>query len=238
MEDLDIKQLKRKPELFKTYFKVDKDLTLVNENIIVVFPERYLKCGLAIEGNNITVIGIYAVVDNYNNYCIINTPIFHILSPNLVINIKVGETIYKALFFNKGDIFLTMNRLVVKDNHIYNVFEEFYLKGNIPWFLNYEDIANIFTESKKYTGSNIGNDSITFEMLTSIIGRDPSDKKVYFRHSNTSKNNAVFVGLNNPYFSFNNTGAKLFGSRFGTGLNTALVEPEKKSSLTTDILRS
>ena len=124
---------------------------------------------------------------------------------------------------------------------MYDIFDEFFVQGNVPWYLNYDDLSNIFIESKKYANSNIGSDPLAFEILSSIVTRSSEDKKVYYRHLITSGNNKIkpdYVGLNNPYYSFDNTGAKLIGSRFGAGLNVALVEPEKKTSATSQILRA
>ena len=236
--DLDeLRKMKRNPDLIKSYFTVGADNVVTKENIMIMFPKRYITRGLCILDNIVNVIGVYAIIDNYNNYCVVNTPIIQSLSPSMLSNTNIGGIDYKLLFFNKNDVFLTTNNLIVKDNIIYPLMEEFYMQGKIPWFLDYDDLCGLLLESKKYTGSGIGNDPLVFEIMTSIVGRSPADRTIFYRTVRDKYKNPYYIGLNNPFYSYGNTGAKLIGNRFGTGINTALINKETKSSVTTDILR-
>lgn len=239
MEDISVKGLKRNPEVIKSYFNVKGDITTVTDDIMVIFPERYINRKLATIGNVVTCLSMYAILDGQDNYAITNVPIIQTLTPSTIGDCKINGDNYKLLSFDAGSVFLPSNKLIVRDNFIYDIFDEFFVKGKLPWYYNYHDVANMFLESKTYAGSRIGSDPLIFEMLTAIISRLPEDKKVYFRTIAGENNiNPVYVGLNNVYYSFDNTAAKIIGSRMGAGINVALVEPEKKSSATADILRS
>ena len=237
MEADELRQLKRNPDIFKTYFSASKDNVITKENISVMFPSRYINKQVAALGNTVNVLAIYAILDDYNNYCVVNTPIIQTLAPAVIADTNIDGIDYKILYFNKNDIFLTTNTLIVRDSVIHPVVEEFFLQGKIPWFLNYNDLASMFIESKKYTGNGVGLDPLPFELLTSIVSRNPDDKKEYYRTCSSKHSVPYYIGLNNPFYSFNNTGAKLIGNRFGTGLNTAIIEKERETALTTSILR-
>ena len=241
MDKFDITRLKRNSSVIKNKFKNIKDITVTTDDILVMFPEKFISKKLCDIGADVRVIGIYAIIDYYNNYSIVNAPIMQRLLPNNISDVEVNGKPYKLLSFDKDSVFLATNKLVVADNFVYNLFEDLFLNGNIPWYLNYKDVVNMFAESKKYANSNIGNDLMAFEILTSIISRSQSDKKVYYRQTlDKVKEDTMpaYVGPNDIYYSYDNTGAKILGNYFGEGLISAIVDKEKETSATAEVLRS
>lgn len=238
MEKFDITRLKRNSNKIRNNFKSVNNTTIVTDDMMVMFPTRFINTGLCFLGNIVKVIGIYAIIDYENNYAICNVPIYHNLIPSIISDVEVDGIEYKLLYFDKDNTFLTNNKLIVSDSFIYNLFQELFIQGKIPWYLNYNDLSNILKESKQYAGNNIGNDSMGMEILTAIVSRAPNDKQVYYRQIvELVKSDPTYVGLKNIYYSFDNTGAKLFGSYFSEGLISALVDKEKKTSTTSEILR-
>lgn len=243
MDKIDTGSLNRKPELFKSYFKNVGDAVIVTENVKVMFPERYVNLGLAFIGNSINVVGIYALLDSKGNYSVVMSPIFQDLSPYNVSEVVIDDRIYKVLYFNAGDVFMETRTLVKNDDFMYDIFSEFFIKGNIPWYLDYEDISDIFKESKKYAGSNIGDNPLTMEIISSVIARFKDDKNIRIRNTienNVDKNkaNPAYIGLNDIYYAFDNTGARLVGGYYGAGVTTAIMDPETKPTTISDLLRA
>ena len=242
METLQINKAVRNTKKIMDKVKVSKEITTALDDLYVIFPERYINRKLAFIDSEISVLSIYAIMDNKNNYAVVNAPIFQTLSPANINTVEVNGDKYKVLEFFKGGVMIPNNTCIIRAEFLYDIFDEFFIKGYIPWFLSYEDISNIFERAQEYSGSNIGSNPLIFEILTSVISRSPRNKKIYMRHllteANKHKLTPVYVGLNNPYYSFDNTGAKLMGSRFTAGLNVAIVEPETKTSATSEILRS
>ena len=97
----------------------------------------------------------------------------------------------------------------------------------------------LFLESKKYANSNIGTNSIIFEIISAIISRNSNDKTIYWRHSlnQGSKDNMEYIGLSNIYYAFDSTGAKIIGSYFEPGLVNAVMNKEKTPTETVKVLR-
>lgn len=242
MESLDISGLKRRPEVISKYLNVKGDITSVTEDLNVLFPSRYLDRKLALIDTTISVVSIFAILDKDNNYAVVNAPIFVTLTPFSISDVSVDGVEYKSLYFQKDSVMIPNNKSVVRDNFLYDVFDDFFVNGRVPWYLNYNDISNVLLTTKKYANNNIGNDPLGFEILSSIIAREANNKTVYIRHvldkSNKDKIQPKYIGLNNRFYSYDNTGARLFGSYFGDGLITSIVDPEKKTSATSDILRS
>lgn len=242
MENLPINKAVRNPKKIMDKVKVNGDITTALDDLYIIFPERYINRKLAYIDSEINVLSCYVLMDNKYNYAVVNAPIMQVVTPSNINTVDINDDKYKILEFQKDGVIIPNNTCVVRNEFLYDIFDEFFIKGNIPWYLSYEDISNIFEKAQTYANSNIGNNPLIFEILTSVISRSPKNKKVYIRHivTESTKGKIIpnYVGLNNPYYSFDNTGAKLIGSRFTAGLNVAIVEPETKTSATSDILRS
>lgn len=232
----DISKLKRNPKAISSYLKTSGDVVTTKEDLQVMIPTRYIDTKLATIDNTVKTIGIYAIVDSKNNYAISTIPTVQELSPVSVEDALVGEEKYKILNFNKNSVFMPNSKLIVTADYMYQLFDNFYSQGRVPWFLDYEDLCDLLLESKQYMGNGIGEAILAFEIITSISAREASKPTNYYRLSNM-KNKPTYVGLKNLFYSYNNTGAKLVGNYFKTGLMTAMMDPETKSSETSNILR-
>ena len=236
-DSFEIRGLKRKPEAFKTVFKIKDNSTLTTSRVFVLFPERYVKIGLAdISIDFVKVVGIYAIVDEKHNYTVLNTPIFHELLPSSTETVMIDDEPYIKCTFEKDSIFLSSNDLIVMDSFVYDLFNEFYLHGNVPWFFDYEDLPNVFRTSKQFNNIPIGNDIVTWEMLTSIVTRYTSDKTKY--HRQVLDKPYSFVGLNDIRYGYDNTGARIIGGYMKEGITTAIIDQEKETSDTSRLLRA
>lgn len=242
MDKISSKDLIKNSELISGYFREVKDVIIVDADIKIVFPERFVEKEFVFLGNTIRLLGIYGIIDDNNNYAYTLAPIFQELSPSNVSEIMIDGVLNKVLEFKKGDIFMVDTTLVKTDAFIYDLYNEFYIKGNMPWFLKYNETSEILLESNKYADSNIGNNPLAFEILSAIISRDSEDKTKYVKNliendKQKLTQDVTYVGLNNIYYSYTNTGSRVIGGYYGSGISTAMVDPEKKSTDLMDILR-
>jgi len=233
----DVSRLKRNPAVVSKLFKTSNNVTTVSDDVIVTIPTRYIEAGLATIDNVVKTIGIYAVIDSKNNYAVCNTPIYHDLSPFSIEDTSIGDVKYKILNFHKGSVFMPNTKGIVNADVLYPIFKDLFAGGRVPWFMDYEDLCSVFVESKKYINNKLGSSTLAFEIVTSVSARDASNLTKYYRLTNM-KNKPKYVGLDNKYYSYNNTGAKLIGSYMKTGMMTSLLDPETKTSETSKILRS
>lgn len=238
MASLQLQKLNHNAKKVSSYFITKNNVTTTTEDISIVFPSRYLKRKLAFIDTDIRVLGIFAIIDKKNNYGVSLAPIFLHLTPSLIRDIKVDDALveYKALDFPKGSTVIPYTNSIVRDNFVYELFDEFINKAHVPFFLTYDDTAKLFAESKEYTGKGFGSKLIGFEFMTSVIARDAKDKTKFLRHC-VNKNNVAYVSISDMIYSYNNTGAKLFGNYLAEGINSAIVDSETRSSKTTEILR-
>lgn len=233
----EINGLKRNPKAFQSTFKLKDNSTLTTEKVSVLFPERYIKRELAsIDVSFVKVLGIYAIVNDRKEYTVINTPIYHELLPQSTEIIDINGDNYIMCGFDKDSVFLSSNDLVILDSFVYELFAEFFLQGNVPWYLDYTDLVNIFRQSKQFTNTSLGDDIVTWETLTSLVTRYSSDKTKY--HRQTVDKPYSFVGLNDIRYGYDNTGARIIGGYMKEGIVTAIIDQEKETSDTSRILRA
>jgi hypothetical protein len=241
MDSLNSGSYKYNPSAIKKLFKTSGNAITVLEELTVMFPERYEAQELAFIGSTVKTVSIFAVVDSKKNYAVVLAPVYIELSPMNITSIDVDGTVNKVLEFQKGGIFSGNTNLIINEDFMYNLFDEFFLKGKIPWFLSYEHISNLFMEAKKYAGSKLGGNPLAMEILTAIISRVEGNKEVFFRQvleSSNSKKKKTHVGLNNIYYSFDNTNSKINGSYYGSGVSASVINPESKTTKVADVLRA
>jgi len=228
MDYIDTDKLTHNVKVFQDYFHIENDMTIVTEDIKIIFPERWLKKELAIIDDGVKVIGLYGIIDSKNNYVMSVAPIYQDIEANMVSDAICSDgVLYKVLTIEAGTVLINNNNLVVSDNIIYYIFDEFLIKANVPWYADYDVLPDILAESLVYCDSNIGDNRIMFEVLVAMIARG-DDKTTYFRHE--LKNNPNWVALNNIYYSYKNTGAKLIGGYYGYGISSAIINPEKEAT--------
>jgi len=229
METVVSSSYKHKPDLIVKLLKQTGNTIIATDDLRIVFPDRYIDKSLAVLGSTVNVIAMVAILDNSDN------------TPNAIEDIMIDGKLYKTLLFNKGDVIVPNTVMVKNADFMYNLFDEFFVKGNVPWYISYDMLSDIFIESKKYANSSIGNDIVAFEILAATIARSVKDKHKQYRQtikSTKDKAPVYYVGLNNVYYSYVNTGAKLIGNYYGSAVTGAVVDKEKESTELVDMLRS
>lgn len=243
MQPFNIKNLKRKPDIIKSCFKIVGNSIILNKEISVIFPTRFINRKLAYMGDTVNVLGIFAIVDENNNYAIMNIPAMIELTPSMSNEINIEDDPYMLLEFNQYDVFTANTKLLQEDGFIYDLFDDFFIQGNIPWYLDYEDLSNILVLSQKYAGSRIGSNPLGLEILASIAARVSSDKTIFYRTlskdmEKMKKDKPSYVALQNIYYTFSSTLAKTSGSYYKDGIVSAIVNKEKKKNKLEVILTS
>lgn len=237
MEHINTKELKYNPEAIKSCFMVKNNMTVALKDVKIVFLDSYLKKDLAVIEDYVTLIGIYAIIDENNNYAPVIAPIYNKLLVSKIDDATCTDgRLYKMLFIDKDSVMIDNNNFVIDDSQIYRICDLFYVKANIPFFINYEIVSELLIESSKYNKSSIGSNALVFKILASILARG-KDKSVYYRNSEEfGKVPPNWVSINNIYYSLPSTSSKLVGGYYGAAVGVAVMKPEKTVSKIETIL--
>ena len=224
---------KKNNSILKKLLKETKTSILADDTFKVYYPERYSDVNLSHIGSEVTVLGCLIVVDEKNNYALINRSSMFTMEPSTIDTVTIDDVAYICLSFHKGNVFMLDRNVIMDEGLPFMVFNDFVIKGNVPWYLKYEDLLKIFSTSSIYAGYKLMNNALPVECLVSIMGRDTKDVTKYIRQVATTKKdmeNVRFISLSNVYEGFTNTVSKLTGSYLRKGMTSAMVNPEKKAT--------
>ncbi len=195
----------------------------------VYFPTRFADRFLAEVGVSNFCVGLFViVVDNY--YALVNVNAMVALNPSSTKTITFKDTEYFEMSFNAGAVVIESLELVQNNDILYRLYDELFSKGKIPWYVGYEDLANLYDTAKEFAGANVGENPEVIQLLTSLVSRNVNNRLQYYRSVvNTRKdlidNPPAFVPLKSVMYSATNTVNKLVGSYFSEGVVSSLLYP-------------
>lgn len=231
---MNFKSLTRDPSRVHDTLEELPDGRLVTKTGCKIYiPARFAEQDLAILGVNNYIVGIYAIVteDLYYGVSTVNAMIN--IDPTDVNRIKIDDDSYIEFVFDPGATVIKSLNLVKIDVLTYKIYDEFFSKGRIPLYVNYNDLGGIFDTAKYHANANLGSSGEVTELIASMISRDPKDKTAYYRTSinnldDVDDNPPAFIPLRSVSYAATNTTARLGGAYFDTGVVSALVNPSDR----------
>jgi len=205
------------------------------EKTIIEFPKWYAdKDLMEIIDNEYYIYGIFAIKIN-NKYSVSIIPTMINTTPIIIKEIKINEIDYYQFIYNKNNCIINNKSVVKKELLSYNMFENFFIRAKIPWFLEYKDLIKIMDNLNKYAKSPLGDNYLASELVISFIARSKKNLKTFYRLD--LKNDIEYVDLLNPYYSSLNTVAHLAGGYFQENLVSAILDKEKETSKLEELVR-
>lgn len=209
----------------------------------IYIPSRYTERELAEVGIETRTVGLYAmtVEDKYYSVCSVNAIME--LAPSSTNKIRIGGDEFYEFVFDPGAVVIKNTMLVKDDSVLFKLYNELFSKGNIPWFLNQEDLSNVFATASYHAGANIGQTPEVIDVLVSLIARDPKDRTINYRtvvksREDMKTNPPTYIALKSVIYASTNTTNKIAGSYFSTGVLGSLVYPAERTEKIEEILRS
>lgn len=224
---MDISALVRDPDRVKgSLFVTDNGKIITERGCKAYVPKRYSEKGLAVISGGCTTLGIFGVVieDKYFSPFIAIANVH--LTPDSMTVVNIRDEEYYEFTFEPGSVFIGSREIVKNDALPYVVYNEFYAKGHIPWYLNYTDVGKIFDTSLSYGGLNLHADHAIFEILTAAMARNHKQVREYYRHM--PEGLVRYIALRNIQLQATSTETKLMGSYFRDGMIGALVSPSTR----------
>lgn len=240
--EVDISKLKRDPEKAKANL-VQVGKTIVTKKACVIqFPVSYENAHLANLGTESLVFGVFPIIFEDGYYTLNNTNAQFRLSPNVIEKTKIDNIDYYVLKFEAGDTLFLSTDLVKANKLVYYAYSYFLEKGNVPWFLNLFDLANIFNTAKEHAGVNLGN-KVTVDIIVMTMARDAKETYELYKHKIKSQsdiltNPPAIIPFDSVVWNTSDTTSKLNGSYFNTAVNAALVNRSERVEIIEELLRT
>lgn len=216
---------------------------LTTRPVKIYVPERYVEKDLAEIGSDVFIVGVYAMVVDDKYYAVSKINAMMRIKPTTIATVKFDGTSYLEFYFEPGSVVIATTSLIKSDTLVYNIFNYFISNGKVPWFLSYEDLATLFESADHHAGVRLTKSHSILEMFAAAIARDPTQRNKYYRHTlgDTSEKPSTpvgFIALRNISLGATNTTARLQGSYWADGLNSALANPSTRLERVEQLLRS
>ena len=240
---MDVSRLIRDPSRVKAALLEGKDNSLIAKvPCKVMIPARFVERGLAALEPEVYTTCIFALIIEDKYYSVLRVASSSRLTPNEVNRVAVGGVEYLEFTFVKGAVISPNLNLVVRNEIVYFIYNELVAKGNVPWYITYDDLGRIFESSPKFANATVGANHAVWEMIVSQVARMPDDKTVYYRHGIKSAQDLlttppVIVPLRSITYGPTNTVARLIGAHFKESVTVALANPCDTVEPIEDLLR-
>jgi hypothetical protein len=241
---MDIKSLTRDASVVKASRVLMPNGSVVTKTgCKILVPVRFEERKLAIVGVDNLIVGIYAMVIDDSVYAVSTINAMFEILPTSTNKIKIEGEEYYEFKFDRGATVFKTTELVKQDKLVYRIYDEIFSKGNIPWYLGYNDLAGLFDSARKHAGANVGGNKEVTELIVSLVGRSAKDKSVYYRQvvkslSELETNPPAYIALRNVSYAPSNTVDKLAGSYCETGVISALNSPSSRVERIETLLRA
>lgn len=209
----------------------------------VYFPQRFLDRNMAFVGTDNAICGIAAVVLPTGEYSVLVVNAMVPMEPDTIEKVNYLGVDYVEFGFLPGSRLIKTVELVKNDVLVYRINNELISKGNVPWYMNYDDMAGVFDTAAKHAGTNIAENSEVTELIVSLIARDETDRTVYYRSTVASEKDlqnkkVAWIAMMSAAYSATNTLNKLGGSYFTEGALSAMVYPTERMEKIEEIIRA
>lgn len=239
-------KFKRDPKTALSRLTETKDgKVLVRAPCYIQVPERWMGLGIGLGSvtEKTMVYGFFPIVFNDGIYTVMNVCALMEITPSRTTKVTVNDQTYYEFHFDADTSIIKSLNVVRQDTLTFNIFNEFFMKGKVPWWATLDDLASIFDTANQFAGSKMGQTPQTIEFIAGVITRRKDETTKSIRQSAKNFNdydldNIEFVPLNSVLHSVNNTVSKLSGSYFHEGVISAIVNPSNRASQVEKILRT
>lgn len=244
---MDISKLIRKPEVVKANLTKAKDGSLLAKKETRIFiPLKYRTRNLASFGLTTRSVAIFPIVVG-NDYSVMKVCANIDLTPTSIRTVIIEDEEFMELFFEAGSTIAKSVHLVQSAVLVYYISDHFLSKGDIPWFMSYSDISEIFDTVIKHAGTDLNVDPAILEVIASSLSRQTKDRTKYLRHAIKDQagfeypdklaGGVSYISLKNIELGATNTTAKLMGNYYTEGLSSALVTKTERMEGVEELLR-
>lgn len=231
---MNINGLVRNPEAVRKTLLVTPDKQLITKTGCKMYvPYRFVEQGLAVIGSETRSVGIFAMVLETGEYAISLTNAMMPLTPTSTSQVVIRDEDYLEFHFEPGAVVCSNLMLIKSDVLVYMIYKELTAKGNLPWFVNYQDDDRLYDTAAYHGGIHLAASHSIMSMLGAVTARDPNNRSKYYRHC-VREFNDIFtnppdqIAFDNIQFGATNTTAKLIGSYFDDSTTAALVTPSER----------
>ncbi len=193
-------------------------------------PTRYEEKKLVSIGTTNFICGVCGIVVEDKYYAASLAATMIEIDPDYITTVKIDDVSYYEFTFNPGSVIHPNLNVVQSGDVIFTIYDMFIAGGNIPWYIDLDNIPSIFRRGKEFSGSNIGFGSAAIELKIGVLARSPDDISEYYCHyvNRVGKDKAKppqYIGNRNAVFGATNTLSRMIGNYHDHSIAASLNNP-------------
>lgn len=233
---MDISKLKRNPEKVKSALSQKSDKLITLSGCSIYFPAAYTNRDLAQLSGEVSVVGIFMITPDDTNYAVSISTAKLPTKPDSIEFLAIDEVEFIKFSYSKGSTVFESIQSVRDGKFADNIMNFFHNYNNTPFFISYEDYAEILVNTGYYNGITLTKSRAASDVLSAHLCRDPNNIKTFYRHyienKNQIKQSPRFISLRDITSNTTSNLARVTGSELKRGLRAALnAEPTRPESL-------
>lgn len=203
------------------------DALITTSGCKIYVPDAYYGRELGSQGEEVRVLAVFGIVVG-NYYAVSSALALMELTPSKSGTEVIGTLRYHVFEFMPGDVITPNVNLLQTKTLPFWVYDVFVDKAIIPWFMDYEDLPQLFYSMGHHASVGMGVDMSILEMIISAIARNPKDLTVYYRQV-PKASKPRYVPLRSAAHNTTNTATKLLGNYSGETITSALTTTSTES---------
>lgn len=219
---------------------VDKVKALIRKNgsgavvangpLKLYVPARFEQKNLVVIKDKIRVLACFALVVEDKYYAADNGTVMIETQPTHVNRLQIDEEDYIEFVYEKGDLILVDPSGLKDKDAVHPIGKEILGNGRVPWYLEVSDIVTLNPNFERYNSVNLATDLAIYELMVSLMMRDPQDVNQPYRTSKAAKvgEAPTIVGTSQVELIVHGTMAKL-GGPYLNGNITGALQTESES---------
>lgn len=239
---MDVKTLKRDPVRAKANLKLIGDSLVTAKDCVIQIPESFANRNLAVMGSEVYVCGVFPIIFEDSYYTLNSTIAMFRLKPSVTETTVIDDENYYVFKFEAGDTVIENINLVISNTLVYYVYNHFIANDNVPWYLGFYDLVNLFSSTKEHAGVNLGTKA-TMEVIIMTMIRDKDDLYKLYKHTIENESDILtrppaIIAFDSVIWNTSDTTSKLNGNYNDMAVNAALVNKSERVELIEELLRT
>lgn len=224
---------------FEKYFKTNSknEVIFTGEKLEIFIPERYKDKEMTDVTSEISTIAIFSMLVNEKitiNYFL---PTFIRIVPSSIDIVTIDDERYIKATLVKNDVWMINNELLCVEKVAYLIWNEFIYWGNIPKWMTYQNVLEMFQTIQEVTSLSFDVPSVVFETIVSHLARSQNNLDLQYRLTDMMEP-PQFIPLHSVAHAATSVTARMIGSYFDDAINVSLLQDKGEASELEDILRS
>lgn len=216
---------------------------VAKKELSIHIPTRFIDLGMATLGVSNSTLGFIALVSADKRYGVMRIPSIVRLGPARISRAMIDNRDYTILSYGVGEVVFEATGCVKTSKMVYYIFDELFMNGNVPWYIQYDDMVCAFSGAQRFAGTRVASNQVAVSILASHLARNPENKTLFYRHlirdrKDLNKLPVTYIGLGNVQYAPTTTMYRLAGSYMEDAMVTALNNPSDRSDGVEKVLRA